>query len=374
MKKTSPELLLNSVSLRFPELLRTYQIHRKVFDRPLNFDAFYRTLSHGVQKPDHQFLEWFVGFSEGESCFYVGPSGRCSFSIAQRDEPLLQLIQQTLGFGSIYPDRRSPGVFQYRVESFKKDVFPLIQLFNGNLLLKKTNERFKLWVANYNRRCGTELHVVSRWDDTFKPVIKIFQEDPVALQNTSVVWNSSWFSGFVDGEGCFSVDLGKPDVERLKFRGIPRFQIAQKAEAELMLNIAFLIGRGCFSRKINGIPGTTQENGIYQFEARSRISLKRIQEYLKKHPLRGKKALSYSKWCQAIVELEKCKVLLDLASSKGLLRRYKVSRALNRGCESITSRDRGATSFLYEEHEKLVALVKNINPVGFSKKDRKVQV
>jgi hypothetical protein len=122
------------------------------------------TTRFSVPKPDQKFLEWFVGFSEGDGCFYVAPSGRCSFSIAQRDEPLLQLIQQTLGFGSIYPDRRSPGKFQYRVSSLKKDVFPLIQLFNGNLLLKKTNERFKSWVANYNRRCGTELLVVSRWD------------------------------------------------------------------------------------------------------------------------------------------------------------------------------------------------------------------
>jgi hypothetical protein len=44
MEKTSPELLFTRLSLRFPELLRNYQIHKEVFDQPFNFDAFYNTL------------------------------------------------------------------------------------------------------------------------------------------------------------------------------------------------------------------------------------------------------------------------------------------------------------------------------------------
>jgi hypothetical protein len=355
MEKTSPKFLLNRLSLRFPELLLSYQIHREVFDRPFNFSAFYKTLPPDFLKPDQQFLEWFVGFSEGDGCFCVSATGRCSFTISQRDELLLQLIRQTLGFGSICPVRNSPGMFHYNVSSLKKDIFPLIQLFNGNLLLKKTNKRFKSWVANYNRRCGTELKVVSRWDGTFKTVEHDSQRDPAfqeaALQKTSVVWNSSWLSGFIEAEGCFSVLLRKPDVEALKFQWVPQYQIVQKGESELVLHVAFLIGRGCFSRSVwERLPVTTLEDGIYRFMAGSRISVELIQGYLIKHPLRGKKALSYSKWCQ---------LLLELSKFKELLRR---SRALHRACRSITPIDLKASSFPHEKHEKLLALAKDINP------------
>ena len=338
METTSPKLLFKSVSVRFPELLRTYQIHRKVFDQPFNFDAFYNTLPPSVPKPDQKFLEWFVGFSEGDGSFIVTATGRCIFSIAQRDELLLRQIQQTLGFGSIYPNRSDPGIFHYHVSSIEKDIFPLIQLFNGNLVLKKTNKRFKSWVANYNCRRGTELLILSRWDGTFKSVEHSSHGDPafqeVSLQNTSVVWNSSWFAGFVEAEGCFSVTLRKPDVERLKFRGDPRFIINQKGEAELVLHIAFLIGRGCFCRRVGDrIPDTTLEDGIYEFRAGSPITVELIQGYLKKNPLRGKKTLSYFKWCEVLMELPKFKTLI-----------------------------RGVTCFPQEEFEKLLALVKDINP------------
>ena len=353
MEKTSPELLFTRLSLRFPELLRNYQIHKEVFDQPFNFNAFYNTLPPSVPKPDQKFLEWFIGFSEGDGCFCVSATGRCIFTISQRDEPLLQLIQQTLGVGSIMTDRGSPGKFQYYVSSLKKDIFPLIQLFNGNLVLKKTNERFKSWVANYNRRCGTKLKVVSRWDGTFEPVEHASQSDPafqaVALQNTSGVWNSSWFAGFVDAEGCFCVLLRKPNVEGLKFQGAARFLIAQKGESELVLHVRFLLGRGCFSRLVGGarIPDTTLENGIYQFEARSGISLKLIQDYLDSHPLRSKKALSYSKWRQVLVELPKFKELL-------------------RGCKALPPQ--GETRIPHEEYQKLVALVQDINPSELKKR------
>ena len=354
LETTSPKLLWNSVSVRFAEHLRTYKMHQEVFDRPFNFSAFYKTFPPGVLKPDRKFLEWFVGFSEGDGSFIV-TGDRCIFTITQRDEPLLQLIQQTLGFGSIYPVRSSPGKFHYYVSSLKKDIFPLIQLFNGNLLLKKTNERFKSWVANYNRRRGTELLVISRWDGTFKPVEHASQSDSafqaVSLKRTSVVWNSSWLAGFVDAEGSFFVELRKLDAVRLKIGGNPRFLINQKGEAELLLHLAFLISRGCFSSVVREKPDTTLENVIYQFRASSRISLKLIQDYFDSHPLRGKKALSYSKWCQVILELEKVKVLSDLASPK-------VQAFLASPKALIPEK----TCFHQEEHKKLVALVKDINP------------
>ena len=116
-----------------------------------------------------------------------------------------------------------------------------------------------------------------------------------------------------------------------------------------MLHVRFLLGRGCFSRLVGGarIPDTTLENGIYQFEARSGISLKLIQDYLDSHPLRSKKALSYSKWRQVLVELPKFKELL-------------------RGCKALPQQ--GETRIPHEEYQKLVALVQDINPSELKKR------
>ena len=297
---TSP--LFTRLKQSHSPLLAMYQNHLGVFLQPFNFTSFLNTVPPGVQKPDQQFLEWFVGFSEGDGSFIV-TGDRCFFTITQRDEPLLQLIQQTLGFGSIVTDRTYPGVFRYHVTALK-DVFRLILLFNGNLVLKKTTKRFKPWVANYNRRRGTELLVLSRWDAVMEhehhkhPTSTHGAYETASLRAQSVVWNSSWLAGFCDAEACFHINISQPDLDSLSFESKIRFILDQKGEVELLLHMLFLYGSGSFYRRDRS--DALPEEGMYRVEGLKVETFKLIQDYVESHPLRGKKAQSYEKWRHCI--------------------------------------------------------------------------
>jgi hypothetical protein len=47
------------------------------------------------------FLEWLIGFTEGDGSFMVEKSGHVSFQITQRDVQVLYFVRRRLGFGRV---------------------------------------------------------------------------------------------------------------------------------------------------------------------------------------------------------------------------------------------------------------------------------
>ena len=94
------------------------------------------------KKINQDFLEWFVGFSEGDGSFIVSKSKtgqeRLFFVLVQNDVQALHRLRTTLGFGRVGKHGR---YFRYFVCK-KTDIDKLMHLFNGNLVLSKTNARF----------------------------------------------------------------------------------------------------------------------------------------------------------------------------------------------------------------------------------------
>jgi hypothetical protein len=99
-----------------------------------------------VSGPSHKkpyppnFIEWFIGFSEGDGCFGVdNGNNRISFIITQKYPQVLYYIKKTLGFGVIYQDR--DNYYRYTVSN-KVNLVHLIKIFSGRLVLEKTNIRY----------------------------------------------------------------------------------------------------------------------------------------------------------------------------------------------------------------------------------------
>jgi len=59
-------------------------------------------------------LEWFVGFAEGDGSWIVAGS-RLHFTITQKETAILYHIKETLGFGGVVID--SKGVGRYTVSN-----------------------------------------------------------------------------------------------------------------------------------------------------------------------------------------------------------------------------------------------------------------
>ena len=96
-----------------------------------------------IKQLDRPFLEWFIGFSEGDGSFALD---RRAFCINQKDPKLLFRIKKKLGFGSVY-ETSDPGIWRYSVTGHT-NCLRLYYLFNGNLALEKTIDRFLKWSTN----------------------------------------------------------------------------------------------------------------------------------------------------------------------------------------------------------------------------------
>ena len=179
-----------------------------------NFDKFYHKYSKHFPNhptPSQEFLEWFVGFTEGDGSFLVHNRGTKAFVVSQKETEILHYLRDTLGFGNIY--KQSPNVSRYTVQTqLGMELISLI--FDGNMVLPTRMESFKKFYLAVNNRHACE--------NTILPTL-----------------NDAWLLGFTDAEGCFSVSI-LDNSYRITFC------IAQKWDKNkpILIHIASLFGFG----------------------------------------------------------------------------------------------------------------------------------
>ena len=146
-------------------------------------------------QPDHKkntdisFLEWFIGFTEGDGSF---GQTKLSFTINQKDPKLLFRIKKTLGFGSVL-ELSQPGIWRYSVTG-QTNSLRLYYLFNDNLVLEKTRTRFVNWAK--------QLNVLDE---------VLLEQNPITL-----TLENAWLAGFIDAEGCFYARIRKKSQTKLQ--------------------------------------------------------------------------------------------------------------------------------------------------------------
>ncbi len=134
-------------------------------------------------KEDQKFIDWFIGFSEGNGSFIVSRDC-CFFILTQKDSKILFKIKKKLGFGSV---SKYGTFFRYIVS---KDIFikKLLCLFNGNLILNTTIIKLK------------------KWYDFLQ-----IKEFAFSEFKKNLVTQNAWFSGFIDACGFFKLAFKKKD-------------------------------------------------------------------------------------------------------------------------------------------------------------------
>lgn len=228
--------------------------------------------------PAH-FLEWFVGFAEGDGSFLVS-RGRLFFILNQKDVRTLRRIRSVLGFGkvSIYRDTG-----RYIVADFE-NVGRLVAIFNGNLLLNKSNARFAAWLSGYNElRLGKGFAAVP-----FRPSPRNLDLNAGRFVD---LLGDGWLAGFTAAEGCFGAVYIRSLVYRAGYRFRSRFLLDQKAEPEFILVL-----RGNF-RLGHITTRSPSENGNQRYVVDSFLGCSRVNEYFRKFPqFHFSKRLAYVKW------------------------------------------------------------------------------
>jgi LAGLIDADG endonuclease len=271
--------------------------------RGLTFDfSFYKKkLCEHKPKIDQNFLEWFIGFTEGDGSFIVKKrivkkTGKIrlslSFDITQtlNDVQVLYKIKTVLGFGKIiifcppslpslpYGPGKGKGKDSERnVASFyvtgKENFSRLISIFNGNICSNYRINQFKNWVEAYN---------------------EIYKENEVIIERKiKPSLDSAWLSGFIDAEGSFQGSVRSSKTSKLKFTPKMAFQISQKNK-DILYEIRLL-----FTNKNIGLNYDKSWNG-WRLCFYSIKTLYSVKSYVNKYKLKTRKHISFLKWSNVL--------------------------------------------------------------------------
>lgn len=264
-------------SFFFSSVSDNHESSETIRETTFQFGLFKKNLPKNIKKINSAFLEWFIGFSEGDGSFIVGRPKtevtRLFFTLVQEDAEILNKIRSTLGFGSVQSHGKH---FRYSVTD-AESIDRLIHLFNGNLVLNKSRERFHLWLQARNE---------IRLSPTARIRAEKIEERKTVLDIDFL--SCGWLSGFTDAEGCFNfkTPLNKDSDS---FNVVCRFVLVQKGEHKVLEKIKECIGFG-----------STQ---YYESTEVSRYFLTKLEyldilmKYFKKFPLRTKK-----KFCKVRME------------------------------------------------------------------------
>jgi hypothetical protein len=185
---------------------------------------------------DPSFIQWFVGFSEGDGGFYKAATPglrsrnkyRFYFKIRQKDPKVLYYIKKNLGMGSIH--LAGDGYWTYTITAIN-GIDLLIELFNGRLLLNKTNSRFvSEWLTPYNS-INPDKTVIYRGHGTF-----------VGLQD-------AWLCGFSDADGSCGFKLSADKSRKDGYRLRTYWYVDQTGEKPFFEKMRLVLGWGYLEYK-----------------------------------------------------------------------------------------------------------------------------
>ena len=241
---------------------------------PFRFNTFYvlyKKYKPNTETPNQSFLEWLVGFTEGDGSFIINSRGTSIFVLTQNtgDVQVLEYIKRTLGFGRVI--KQGPSTSRFIVEDIA-GVTLLVALFNGNLVFPLKQVSFALFLEAFNKRLRGQ----------------VVEFIPSLVTPT---FNDFWLSGIADAEGCFSVSfLGNSKAYRF------RFLLAQLGEINLAVlkHITTLIG---------GNVRPHSKEGAYELTINGVRNMERVFKYFDTHPLYTKKAKSYLIWREVHVAI-----------------------------------------------------------------------
>jgi hypothetical protein len=271
-----------------------------------DFEQYHRPLHK--QTIDYSFLEWLIGFTEGDGTFSTRkicePTGqfRLSFEIRQKSYQTLYKIKKELGFGSIYfSNEDSIITWRYRVED-RRNLQRIMSLFNGNLILPKRQRQFDAWIKK-----AKPIH-----HPTFIPR---YHKAQISLKN-------AWLSGFIDSEGCFYATFTTPSQRSLLAqRFYQKMHITQQnlcGEKEVLAKIGSLL-------KSNAKVCLARLPDCYRIEICSLTSHSILINYLEQFPLK-EKAMVFRRWWR----IYNLRVEGRHLNEKGIKRMKKLCQALQK--------------------------------------------
>lgn len=320
-----------------------------------NFNDFYKHgHAHHVPRIKESFLEWFIGFFEGDGSLgfskkrfynrssngknYIEPvCERLVLTICQKEKQIIKKIAYTFGFGSVSCFKIKQNIYWRWSLDSKESIERIAYLLSGNLIISKRQDQFLKWVE-----IGQKKNMFQFPFDKNKPRL------------SNIYLNDGWLSGFIDAEGCFYANFAIPHILKTEISKLPllkknwskqdyemflkiskyKFNLKQKMTLtqisthktnQLFKKILFLFkGKSFYIFKNNKIKKLSN-NSYVRIEFHSLYSHELIINYLNNYPLKTIKHVSFKRW-ERVYFRRKEGIHL---SPKGTKRLYRLVNAIN---------------------------------------------
>lgn len=282
-----PSLLILLIIIKYDkENIKNIYIDNNLNDININinkenidFNDFYnkyKEFKPNDKLPDKKFLEWFLGFFEGDGSFILVKRGDISvvITLSEKDINILNYIKKNINMGNIILQSKKDKTYRWVVNK-RKNIYLLSLLFNGNLVLPLRYAKFNIFLAKLNEKLlkNNEPLII------FKHYCKLPNLD------------NSWITGFIDAEGCFSISLLSNNN---KFNIV--FSISQKHEInKYVLNYILYLFNNSFNKKLGQVYPHLKEN-VWELRINSLSNNLLLINYFKDNPLLTIKLNSYNKF------------------------------------------------------------------------------
>ena len=108
-----------------------------------------------------------------------------------------------------------------------------------------------------------------------------------------------WITGFVDGEGCFSVEINKNETMKIGYQVIPSFVVSQNA-----ISVNVLHGLKAYFK--TGVVRSGGHEGRLQYRVRDTTQLReRIIPFFEQNKLKTRKAVDFIKFRKVLLLMER---------------------------------------------------------------------
>ena len=251
-----------------------------LFKLSFSFDLFYQKYNEFYPNkplPDRSFLEWMIGFTEGDGLFTVTSRGDLHFVLTQStdDVQILNYVKGNLGFGSVILQSLKQKTHRFIVQDLN-NLHLICLLYNGNFVLPVRTAKFVNFLAYFNEKLIKK--------SLGGPILPLYTQVKPTL-------NDFWLCGFTDAGGCFSVTLNQDNG---KFQ--IRFILIQKWLAnKVVLDHILMLFSTVASSTVGYVDAHSIEN-VWELVIHGVTNCGYLFSYFDLYKLKTKKLKAYVSW------------------------------------------------------------------------------
>lgn len=318
-----------------------------------------------IAQLDSYWLQWFVGFFDGEGFLYFKPyketdtkiymQQTVQISIHKDDGLLIHTIKEKLNIGSIGYDQNK---IRWQVRSLEEIVQVIIPIFDAYPFLTRKYLNYQLFkkacMIKYNNARGTSLshkdyNILIELHNQMNTKLDKELEKQWNISNLNTIPSLGWIVGFIEAEGSFGI---KGDC--------PFFQITQTESSDSTLDIiSSFFTRIAFNNAKDHPILSTFKSFFTNFSTQSKLDRTPVKTYrstildffyyiiipfFSLLPMHSRKRIDFKLWAIAVI-LMKRGFHLEI-EGKILIR--KIANSMN---------DRRYTTHILSEQEKLIGMV-----------------